>query len=501
METLNKLTVNNLNCNYDKRKVLNNISFSLGKGEVLSIIGPAGSGKTTLAYCLSGIIPNRVKGYVDGEILLNGENVLGREPYKLVGKIGLIMQDYETQIFGLTVEEDIMFGLENIGLEEKEIRKRLDWVLKSLGLENYRRKYTSQLSSGLKQKLVIASTISMYPEIVIMDDPLLNLDWSGIKNLENIIIDLKKQGISFIILTKHIKGLERAIDKIIMLNGNTVMHEGELSFINKKDTMPNNYEKSVPLIEVDNVWFKYPDGDLVIKGVSLNVYGGDVLAIMGPNGSGKTTLIKLMSGLLKPTKGHVKVIGRSTRNHGAAKLAKYVTIVFQNPEKHITFETVWDEVAFGCKNLKLPLSYAENALKCFQLFERIYDPPYELSMSEKIKLNIASAFALDPNVLILDEPVTIHDHNSLGIIKTVIEKMRSIDRAVIIVTHDSDLAFSLCNRVVIINDGIIIADNTPQSIFSNHEILRKVELKQPEVPTHEIKLGGAHSEQVFGSEN
>lgn len=494
MEVLKKLVVKNLNCSYDKRRVLNNVSFSLGRGEVLSIIGPAGSGKTTLAYCLSGIIPNRIKGNVDGEILLDGENILGNEPRKLVGKIGLIMQDYETQIFGLTVEEDIIFGLENIGLDAKEIKKRLDWILKALGLENYRVNHTSQLSSGLKQKLVIASTVAMYPEVVIMDDPLLNLDWSGIKNLENIIIDLKRQGISFIILTKHIKGLERAVDKIIMLGNDHVMYEKGLVFMNKDKIVFNDHEKTTPLIEVNNVWFKYPDGDLVIKGASLNVYGGDILAIMGPNGSGKTTLIKLMSGLLKPIKGHVKVIGRDTKNYSAAKLAKYVTIVFQNPEKHITFETVWDEVTFGCKNLKLPLSYAEDALKLFELFERANDPPYELSMSEKIKLNIASAFALNPNVIILDEPVTIHDGNSLKTIRTMIEKMHSMNKAVVIVTHDSDLAFHLCNRVIIVDNGIIISDSTPRSVFSNHEILQKVRLKPLEVSTYEVKGGALHAE-------
>jgi energy-coupling factor transport system ATP-binding protein len=475
MEALNKLIVNKLSCSYSKCKVLNNLSFSLRKGEVLAIVGSSGSGKTTLAYCLTGIIPNYIKGNVSGEILLNGENILGKKPCELIGKIGLIMQDYETQIFGLTVEEDIIFGLENIGLNREEINKRLNWALKSLGLENYRKKYTSQLSSGLKQKLVIASTISMYPEIIVMDDPLLNLDWIGIKNLEKIIIDLKKQGISFIILTKHIKGLENAIDKIIMLSNNNSEITPIINNISK-----NNNER-IPLIEVNNVWFKYPNGDFIIKGISLNVYSGDVLAIMGPNGSGKTTLIKLMSGLLKPNKGYVKIVGKNTKNYSAAKLAKHVAIAFQNPEKHITFETIWDEVSFGCKNLKLPLSYAEDALKYLQLINRIHDPPYELSMSEKIKLNIASALALDPDVLILDEPITIHDYNSFNIIKTVIEKMQNMNKAVVIVTHDSDLAFNLCNRIIIVNNGIIIADDKPQLVLLNYDLIQKIGLKPVEV--------------------
>ncbi|MGC8948027.1 MAG: ABC transporter ATP-binding protein [Thermoprotei archaeon] len=483
METLNKLVVKNLSCSYGEKQVLNNISFSLKDKEVLAVIGSAGIGKSTLAYCLSGIIPNKIKGTVNGEILFHNENILGKKPSELVGKIGFIMQDYDTQIFGLTVEEDIRFGLENLGFDEVEIEKRINWVLKSLGLERYKKTYTSQLSSGLKQKLVIASTVAMNPDVIIMDDPLLNLDWIGIKNLEKIIIDLKKQGTSFIILTKHIEGLHNAIDKVISLDNNTTNIEKVKSWSMSE---MSRIRKSEELIKLDKVWFKYSNGDFIIKNLTLSVNKYDIIAIMGPNGSGKTTLIKLMSGLLKPTKGYVTVVGKDTKKYSASKLANHVSIVFQNPEKYITFETVWDEATFGCKNLKLPLIYAENSLKLFNLYERRQDPPYELSMSEKIKLHIVSALALNPDILILDEPVTIHDTNSLMPLKTTIEQLHKQGKAVIIVTHDTDLALHLCNRIIIINNGTIAADNTPDLIFSDDKLIKQIGLKP--INTYEIGL-------------
>lgn len=477
MEILNKLVVRNLSCSYDKKQILNNISFSLNDKEALAIIGSAGSGKSTLAYCLSGIIPNRIKGEVRGEILLYGENILGKKPNELVNKIGFIMQDYDAQIFGLTVEEDIRFSLENIGLDEEDIEKRINWILNALGLEKYRKSYTSQLSSGLKQKLVIASIVAMHPDIIIMDDPLLNLDWIGIKNLEKIIIDLKTRGISFIILTKHIEGLNNAVDKVISLDNNIRNNERKIW------VMPKIHEnkKDEELIKLDKVWFRYANGDFIIKDLTLSVNRYDIIAIMGSNGSGKTTLIKLMSGLLKPTKGQVIVVGKNTKKYSASKLAKHISIVFQNPEKYITFETIWDEVIFGCKNLKLPLTYAENALKLFNLHEQKQVPPYKLSMSEKIKLHIASALAMNTDILILDEPVTIHDTNSLLPLKTAIEQLHKQGKAVIIVTHDTDMALKLCNRVIIINNGTIIADNTPNVVFSNDKIVQQIGLKPVDI--------------------
>ncbi|MEM3832962.1 MAG: ABC transporter ATP-binding protein [Thermoprotei archaeon] len=483
METLNKLVVKNLRCSYDRKQVLNNISFSLKDREALAIIGSAGTGKSTLAYCLSGIIPHKIRGTISGEILFRNENILGKKPSELASKIGFIMQNYDMQIFGLTVEEDVRFGLENLGFDENEIEKRINWVLKSLGLEKYKRTYVSQLSSGLKQKLVMASILVMRPDIIIMDDPLLNLDWIGTKNLEKIIIDLKKQGTSFIILTKHIEGLDNAVDKVVLLNNNIMSNEKvKTSSMSEMHKVRKNEE----LVKLDKVWFRYPNGDFILKDLTLSVNKYDIIAIMGPNGSGKTTLIKLMSGLLKPTKGCVTVVGKDTKKYNAPKLVNHVSLVFQNPEKYITFETVWDEVTFGCKNLKLPLTYAENALKLFNLYERRRDPPYELSMSEKIKLHIVSALALNPDILILDEPVTVHDANSLTPLKTVIEQSYKQGKAVIIVTHDTDLALHLCNRIIIINNGAIIADNTPDVILSNDTLIKQIGLKP--INTYEIGL-------------
>jgi energy-coupling factor transporter ATP-binding protein EcfA2 len=194
------------------------VSFSVRGGEALAIVGQSGSGKTTLAYCLTGIIPNAIQAKVTGEALLNGESILGRRLSEIVEKINIVMQNYESQIFGLSVEEDIRFGLENLELDENDIESRTDFVLKILGLEKYRKKLVRNLSGGLKQRLAIASTVAMNPKFIVMDEPTSNLDWKGISSLVKIIETLKKHKVGVIILARKIKGLEACLSNVIGLH-------------------------------------------------------------------------------------------------------------------------------------------------------------------------------------------------------------------------------------------------------------------------------------------
>ncbi|MEM1611165.1 MAG: ATP-binding cassette domain-containing protein [Sulfolobales archaeon] len=468
------LLVKNLKCELNGYTILENISFTLEKGEAVAIIGPASSGKTILAYCLTGIIPNRIYGKISGEVKLDGEDILGRKPGELIGRVGFLMQNYEAQIFGLTVEEDIRFTLENIGLDVEEITERVNWALKMVGLDRFRHYRTSQLSGGMKKKLVIASLIASRPKILIMDDPLHNLDWIGVTNLKRIIASLKNNGMSFIILAKCTRWLEDILDKTITINYHNYSNSNLecIGAVKTTSTIGSeiyrSYDLKGEIIRMENVWFRYGDRDYIIKNITLSIRRRDIVSLLGANGSGKTTLAKLMSGLLKPTRGNILLLGKNTRRYSASNLARYATIVFQNPDRHIVFDTVFDEVFFGCKNLGLPIENAEKALKIVGLYEKRYEAPYKLSKTEKFLLNIASALAIDPEVLILDESLTICDLDMVAILRIIIDYMYKRDKAVIIVTHDTDLATLLSNRVIIINDGTIAADTKPDILFNDN---------------------------------
>jgi energy-coupling factor transport system ATP-binding protein len=475
----NGLRVENLGCKYDKDWVFRNLNFEVKPGEAIAIVGPSGSGKTTLAYCLVGIIPNRIKAEVEGRIIVDDKNVLMSKIQENVKLINIVMQNYEMQIFGLTVEEDLAFSLENLGLDNHEIDVKVRWALEKFGLMNYRTYYVHELSGGLKQRLAIASAIIMAPKYLVMDEPTANLDWGGIMELAKTINMLKMDGKGLIVMTRRLKGLENSIDRVISLNGEGILIKPEVKLCENIPPSSPSYG-SDPVITFENVWFRYSkEKDYTLREINLEICRGQCVALMGPNGSGKTTLVKHINGLLKPVKGRVIILGKDTRGYSTAQLSRFVGMVFQDPDKHTTCETVWDEVVFGARNLGLSEKYAEDALRDLGLIDRKNDPPYLLSMGEKIRLSIAGALAMDPEILILDEPTTGQDERTLAIISSMISRLKSMGKTIIVVTHDSDFALSVSDRVIVMRDGTIAADGSPQEILLNRLVVEELGLEPP----------------------
>lgn len=482
METINEtgLKVENLACKYEGDWIFQNLSFEVKPGKAVAIIGPSGSGKTTLAYCLVGIIPNKIKAEVRGKIIVDGKNILASKIRDNVKLINAVLQNYELQIFGLTVEEDLVFSLENLGLDDHEIEKRVRWALEKFNLMNYRSYYVHELSGGLKQRLAIASLVIMAPKYLVMDEPTANLDWEGIMELSKIIEVLKMDGRGVIVMTRRLKGLEKVIDNVILLserlNGRRKIAKDTIKPLVSTTIVSENK----PVIIFEDVWFRYSkDRNYILRGINLEIFKGQCVALMGPNGSGKTTLIKHVNGLLKPVKGRVTILGRDTKKYSTAQLARYVGMVFQDPDKHITCETVWDEATFGARNIGMDESYAMEALKILGLIDRKDDPPYLLSMGEKIRLSIAGAIGMNPEILVLDEPTTGQDEETLMTISSMIYRLKSIGKTIIVVTHDSDFALSISDRIIVMKNGAIVADGTPQKTLLNRALVKELGLEPP----------------------
>ncbi|MCD6409438.1 MAG: ATP-binding cassette domain-containing protein [Candidatus Verstraetearchaeota archaeon] len=449
-------------------------------GEVTAVIGKSGSGKTTLAYCLSGIIPHRIHASISGEVRVNGIDILSSSFTEVVKNVNVVLEDYESQIFGLTVEEDIVFGLENLNIPNLEIRERLECVLELFNLRDRQHALISELSGGLKQRLAIASVVALKPKFLILDNPTSNLDWPGVKGLSKAIAELKRHGCGIVLFLRKLKGLENVVDKLFLLEEG-VLKPGALHTFS---TLPSSRVSSSgggrlsPIIKVEDVWFRY-DGPWVLKSVTLEVCRGEVLAVMGRNGSGKTTLMKLLNGLLKPTKGEVLIDGKSTRRTSSAEVARIVGLAFQDPSKHLFAETVWDEVSFGCRNLGLPLENAERALQLLELTSLRDKPVYKLSMGEKVRTVIASALALNPQVLILDEPTTGQDESVLRELASIIGEAKRLGKSIVVVTHDSEFALAVADRVAVLVDGRVRCIGEAESVLLNEQILEEAGLEPP----------------------
>nr|WP_245250410.1 ATP-binding cassette domain-containing protein [Thermococcus stetteri] len=215
-----------------KKPALNGVTLSVKKGEMVGIIGPSGSGKSTLVLTFNGIIPHSIRGEFSGEVLVRnpstGEELSTLETpvSKLSTAVGLVLQNPESQLFNMTVEDEVAFALENLGLPRDEIEERVSWALGVVGLEGKREEFPPNLSGGEKQRLAIASVLAMRPPIIVMDEPTSQLDPEGKREVENVILRLKKEGVTVVIVEHDSRFLFRNADRIIVLKNGSVFLEG-----------------------------------------------------------------------------------------------------------------------------------------------------------------------------------------------------------------------------------------------------------------------------------
>ena len=240
------------------------------------------------------------------------------------------------------------------------------------------------------------------------------------------------------------------------------------------------------MIEVDSLYFKYPlSKDFILKDVNLKIKLGEIVGIMGGNGSGKTTLIKHFNGLLKPTKGSVKVFGKDTREESVAYFSKKVGLVFQNPGHQLFSDTVWNEVAFALKNFGFDEEVTKKrvkwALEFFNLIQYKDVSPLLLSGGEKKRLCLASVLAWDPDFIILDEPTVGQDFLQKEKLREIIKMLATQNKTVIIVSHDVEFIWLLQPRIILISNGMIVRDGDCRKIFSDSKALEECGITKPQL--------------------
>lgn len=230
----------------DEDWVVKNLDLKINQGDFIGIVGPSGSGKSTFALTLNGVIPHMIEGNLKGNIYISGERVRDSKVHELVEKIGIILQDPESQLFCMTVEEEVTFGVEELGLDPEIIKKRLDWVLEVVGLEGMENEFPEDLSGGEKQRLAIASSLAMKPEILILDEPTSQIDPKGTQEVLSVIQELNEQGITIILIEHQTDFLAKFSDKILaMKNGESKFFGSTRDFFRDKDLV-DNLEIRVP---------------------------------------------------------------------------------------------------------------------------------------------------------------------------------------------------------------------------------------------------------------
>jgi energy-coupling factor transport system ATP-binding protein len=246
------------------------------------------------------------------------------------------------------------------------------------------------------------------------------------------------------------------------------------------------------MIEVEDVYFSYPNGVEALKGVSLVIKNGEFVAIMGQNGAGKTTLVKHFNGLLKPSQGTVRVDGVETKKTSVAALSRNAGFVFQNPDHQLFSETVEEEIAFALKNFGFEADVTEQrvswALNLLGLVQYRKTSPFLLSGGERKRVALASVLAWNPNILILDEPTIGQDYQQKEKLRQFIVQMQTQGKTVVIVTHDVEFLAECNPRVMLMKEGTIVADGEGKEILTTPEVLAKSSIVLPQIAQIFMKL-------------
>jgi len=576
--------------------VLRGVSLEVETGEFLALMGATASGKTTLCLALNGLVPQATGGRIKGEVRVDGLNPRHTPVAEMARRVGLVFQDPETQLFNLRVEDEIAFGLENLGLPPAEIRERVDWALDAVGLSDCRKRSPFQLSGGQQQRVAIAAVLGMTPRVLVLDEPTAGLDPAGKAEVLAVVQQLRRsQDMTIIMVEQDGELVAEFADRA------AVLHEGRIALVETPEKvfhetgllraaglaspqvtaladclnarlgthyafsrleeayrtlsrdrpgteaggmssaagtrsqleagtappLPNPIDRvsgSQPVVstiakpvllpvtrhprsphvlsrgspvtslETRDLWFSYPGGPPVLRGVSLALAEGEFAAIVGQNGSGKTTLVKHFNGLLRPGRGEIRLFGDDIRDRPVSRLARTVGYVFQNPDHQIFSPTTREEISFGLRQMNLATAEiqarTDEALGLFELQEFADRPPATLSSGLRRKITVASIYAMHPPVWILDEPTTGLDWGSAQALMDLVQELHRREHAtVVLITHDMRLVAEYAPRCLVMQGGEVLAYGETRELFGRREVLRVAGIELPQITELGHRLG------------
>ncbi|SEM76721.1 energy-coupling factor transport system ATP-binding protein [Mesobacillus persicus] len=537
------LSVENFSFGYDSDKdhILKNLSFTIHQQETILLIGPSGSGKSSLSLCLNGLYPEGIEGNARGDIFYNGTALSHFKKGEINQEIGVVFQDPESQFCMVTVENELAFTLENIKTPREEMSGKIDDILHAVGLTEEKHRPIHELSGGKKQKVALASVLLLNPKLLILDEPTANLDPASRFELIELIYSLKKERkFSLFIIEHQLDDYLHMVDRVIALsrNGNILL-EGtpEDVFYNEADLLKAEGvhlprivetvldlhdgkvdETNRPLSETSLVAWMDATGETMIpsrknsppsdqranelgevlslnhvslargkqsilKEMNLSLSSGELIAIVGKNGAGKSTLLQGMSGLLKPKSGSRLLLNKKYEAWSEREMRQVMGYVFQNPEHQLITDTVYDELAFGMKLNGVDQDQIEHnvtrLLQRFHLTAHKWSNPFALSGGQKRRLSVATMLAETPRVLLFDEPTFGQDAQTTAELMNMIQTFQHQGTAIVFVTHDMDLVDAYCERVYVVGDGTVVFNGQPDELWERPDIVQEAKLRLP----------------------
>lgn len=508
-------------------EILKGVDLTIKKGEFIALLGRNGSGKTTFSKQLNAILrPSEGTVTVDEMGTKDADKL-----YEIRQRVGMVFQNPDNQMVAASVEEEVAFGPENLGMESDTIVARVKQALEQVRMWKRRKTAPNHLSGGQKQRIAIAGILAMHPDYIVLDEPTAMLDPKGRKEVMEALQRLNQEQEMTVILITHDMEEAALASRVILLADGQMRFDGRpekffgadallaemgmeapLSYRvqqamgsaanlqsgagEKRDKCKidalDKFEKDKDLLSLQHVSYIYSPGTayekVALDDVNLSLGKGEIVGLAGHTGSGKSTMIQLLNGLLKPTSGTVTFEGKDihAKGYSGNYLRSKVGMVFQYPEHQMICDTVWEDVAFGPSKQGLTgeacETRVEEALRFVDLPEKYYQAsPLQLSGGQKRRVAIAGVLAMHPEYIILDEPAAGLDAAGK---REIFDRIRRMSReqgiGVLLVSHSMEDLAEYADRIIVLDDGKKILDDRPAQIFAKRETLADCGLDVPE---------------------
>ena len=536
-----------------KRPTLTDIDLEIYPGERVLIAGPSGSGKSTLAGCINGLNPFSNPGACTGTLTVDGVDAPHSSLFELSAHVGTVLQDPDGQFIGLTVGEDIAFALENSCTPQDEMHAITRHAAELVGIENHLGYAPHELSGGQKQRVSLAGVMVDQVKILLFDEPLANLDPATGKQAIELIDEIQKKTDTTVLIIEHRLEdvLWRNVDRIVLVNGGTILadlrpdellsgsllaengireplyvtalryagvditpdkHPAHVDSLVLDDTdtqklrdwftarpRPAAQPEREPLLEVKGLSFGYQKGQQTLRDVSFSIGKGEMVSIVGRNGAGKSTLSKLICGFETPDAGEIFLNGKPLAEENIRRRAQHIGYVMQNPNQMISKTMIYEEVALGLQRSGLTEEQirekVEATLKVCGLYPFRNWPISALSFGQKKRVTIASVLALDPELILLDEPTAGQDFRHYTDIMEFLRGLNARGVTVVMITHDMHLMLEYTRRALVFCDGRLIADRTAAAVLCDPALVEQAALKETSLYTLANRCGIAPAQE------
>ncbi|HIZ58594.1 MAG TPA: ATP-binding cassette domain-containing protein [Candidatus Faecalibacterium gallistercoris] len=517
---------------------LRDITVNIEQGDFLAIVGNNGCGKSTFCKTLNGLIPQFISGAFEGRVLACGLDTRKSDVGALARKVGYVYQDFENQIIRPTVLDDASYACQNYAMADYRERGRA--ALAQCGLQGKENDFIWQLSGGQTHLLALAGAVSLQPDVLILDEPIAQLDPAHADCIYAVLRRLNEEyGKTIIVIEHHTEYIADFCKHVMLLKEGrvqwvlpagealqrveelqscnifppqvtiaawrasrkagqaerlpTTVEEGKAFFVPKARPEPlpparrPGQGETVAAFQNVSVAYRSVKGDphKVFEDLTLDIHKGDKVALIGSNGAGKSTFMKLMVGLLKPSGGSVWLNGRDLHDVRPEALSRQISMVYQNPEDMFIKDSIEKDIAYAMEVRGVPDAAARTRrlLERFRLAGLRERDGRLLSGGQMRRASLAIGVALDPGILLLDEPTANLDIATRKEIMHTLEELKEITETVVIATHDMQLVCEWAERIIVLCGGRVVADGSRDEIFGDRALIEQVGIRPPEIFT------------------